>query len=58
MVNTTGAGDAAMAALIWAFLHEKTLGQSVAAALRAGRCAVEYDGTNNPALCGELLESV
>ncbi len=58
MVNTTGGGDAVMAALIWAYLHGKTLGETVSAALRAGKCAVEYDGTNNPALCSELLESV
>lgn len=56
MVNTTGGGDAVMAALIWAYLQEKTLEESVVAALRAGKCAVEYDGTNNPALCSALLE--
>ena len=57
MVNTTGGGDAVMAALIWAHLHGKTLEQSVSAALIAGKCAVEYDGTNNPALNAKLLET-
>ena len=57
MVNTTGGGDAVMAALIWAYLHGKDLRGSVAAALRAGKCAVEYDGTNNPALCAKMLEN-
>ena len=57
MVNTNGGGDAAMAALVWAFLHGKDLEASTMAALRAGRCAVEYDGTNNPALCADLLKS-
>lgn len=57
MVNTTGGGDAVMAALIWSYLHGRTLEESVAAALRAGKCAVEYDGTNNPTLCAALLET-
>ena len=50
MVNTTGGGDAVMAALIWAHLNGKSLEEATAAALKAGRLAVEYDGTNNPAL--------
>lgn len=54
--NTTGGGDAVMAALVWAYLHDCDLADSVSCALRAGKCAVEYDGTNNPALCAELLE--
>ena len=55
MVNTTGGGDAVMAALIWAHLHGKTLREATAAALKAGRLAVEYDGTNNPALSAEAI---
>lgn len=55
LVNTTGGGDAVMAALVWAYLHGRDLRESTLCALRAGRCAVEYDGTNNPALCAELL---
>ena len=55
MVNTTGGGDAVMAALIWAHLNGKTLEEATAAALKAGRLAVEYDGTNNPALSAEAI---
>ena len=50
MVNTTGGGDAVMAALVWAYLRGSSLEGSTAAALKGGRIAVEYDGTNNPAL--------
>ena len=55
LVNTTGGGDAVMAALVWAYLHGRDLRESTLCALRAGKCAVEYDGTNNPALCADLL---
>ena len=55
MVNTTGGGDAVMAALIWAHLGGKSLEEATAAALKAGRLAVEYDGTNNPALSVEAI---
>lgn len=55
LVNTTGGGDAVMAALVWAFVHGLDLRASAAAALRAGKCTVEYNGTNNPALSPSLL---
>ncbi len=55
LVNTTGGGDAVMAALVWAFLHGYDLAESARCAMRAGKCAVEYDGTNNPALCADVL---
>lgn len=55
MMNTTGGGDAVMAALVWAYLHGCDLSRSVRCALRAGKCAVEYDGTNNPELSAALL---
>lgn len=55
LVNTTGGGDAVMAALVWAHLHDRNLHEAVVCALRAGKCAAEYDGTNNPALRAELL---
>ena len=48
MVNTTGGGDAVMAALVWAYLQGLDLRESAAAALRAGKATVEYPGTNNP----------
>ena len=50
MVNTTGGGDAVMAALVWAYLQGLDLRESAAAALRAGQATVEYPGTNNPDL--------
>ena len=55
MVNTTGGGDAVMAALLWAYLQDMTLEEATAVALKAGRLAVEYDGTNNPALSAEAI---
>ena len=55
MVNTTGGGDAVMAALLWAYLQGKSLKEATAAALKAGRLAVEYDGTNNPALSADAI---
>lgn len=55
LVNTTGGGDAVMAALVWAHLHDRGLRETVLCALRAGRCAAEYDGTNNPELSAKLL---
>lgn len=55
LMNTTGGGDAVMAALVWAYLNGLDLAQSAAAALRAGKCTVEYEGTNNPALSPSLL---
>ena len=55
MVNTTGGGDAVMAALLWAYLRGMTLKEATSSALKAGRLAVEYDGTNNPALCENAL---
>ena len=58
LVNTTGGGDAVMAALIWAHLHGCDLRWSTRCALLAGKCAVEYDGTNNPALRAELFSDI
>ena len=55
LVNTTGGGDAVMAALVWAHLHDRDLRETVLCALRAGRCAAEYDGTNTPELSAKLL---
>ena len=55
LVNTTGGGDAVMAALIWAHLRGLSLEQSTRAALKAGQITVEYEGTNSPALTAEKL---
>ena len=50
LVNTTGAGDAAMAALIWAELQGFDLERTARAALKAGAIACAYAEANNPAL--------
>ncbi len=55
LVNTTGGGDAVMAALIWAYLRGLNLEQSTRAALKAGQITVEYEGTNSPELTAEKL---
>ena len=50
VVNTTGAGDAATAALVWARLQELDLEQSARAALRAAALVCAACGTDSPAL--------
>lgn len=48
MVNTTGCGDAFMAALVWAYLQGSDLQQTAMAGLAAGSIAMEFDETINP----------
>ena len=55
MVNTTGCGDSAMAALVWAYLEELSLEESVRAALAAGSITIESPETISPEMCEELL---
>ena len=50
LVSTNGAGDAAMAALVWAGMQGLDLERSARAALRAGAITCECAGANNPAL--------
>ena len=57
MVNTTGCGDSAMAALVWAYLEELSLAESVRAALAAGSITIESPETISPEMCEELLRS-
>ena len=57
MVNTTGCGDSAMAALVWAYLEDFSLEQSVRAALAAGSITIESPETISPAMCAEELRN-
>lgn len=50
VVNTTGAGDAATAAIVWAGVHGLNLASSAAAALRAGAITAACPDTNSPEL--------
>ena len=50
MVNATGAGDAFMAALAWAYLEGTDLAGTAAAASAAASLAVEGAQTINPVL--------
>ena len=55
IVNTTGCGDSAMAALVWAYLEELSLTESVRAALAAGSITIESPETISQEMCEELL---
>ena len=57
MVNTTGCGDSAMAALVWAYLEELPLEESVRAALAAGSITIESPETISPSMCEEELRN-
>jgi pseudouridine kinase len=57
MVNTTGCGDAATAAIAWAYLEGLDLKQTTLAALAAGSVAMESTETINPAMSATLLRS-
>ena len=56
MVNTTGCGDAAMAAIGWAYLEGKNLRETALAGLAAGSIAMESDETINPAMSATALK--
>ena len=55
MVNTTGCGDAFMAALVWAYLEGMDLEQTALAGLAAGSIAMESSQTINPALSASAV---
>ena len=55
MVNTTGCGDSAMAALVWAYMEDLDLEQTVRAALAAGSITIESPETISPQMSAEAL---
>ncbi len=57
MVNTTGCGDAFMAALVWAFMEGLDLKQSALSGLAAGSIAMESAQTINPTMSEENLKA-
>lgn len=55
VINTTGGGDASMAALVWAYTQGLSLEQSARAALKAGAITVGAEETIAPGLSPEKL---
>lgn len=56
VVNTTGAGDAMMAAIIWAYLQDMTIEEAGRAGLAASSIAVESEQTVSPFMSEHLLQ--
>ena len=54
-VNTTGCGDAFMAALVWAYLEGSTLEETARAGIAAGAIAMESPETINPQMSADAL---
>ena len=56
MVNTTGCGDAGMAAIAWAYLEGTDLAGTARAAMAAGVIAMESAETINPSMGAQTLK--
>ena len=56
MVNTTGCGDAFMAALVWSWMEDYDLEDSARAGLAAGSIAMEWAQTINPNMSADGLK--
>ena len=56
MVNTTGCGDSAMAALVWAWMNDLSLEETLKAGLAAGSITMESSETINPAMSATALK--
>ena len=57
MVNTTGCGDAFMAALVWAYLEGMNLKDTALSGLAAAAIAMESPETINPAMSAEAIKA-
>ena len=57
MVNTTGCGDAFMAAIGWAYLEGMNLEETARAGLAAGAIAMESEETINPAMSATAIKN-
>lgn len=57
LVNTTGCGDAFMAALVWAYLEGTDLRNTALAGLAAGSIAMESQETINPAMSATAIKN-
>ena len=55
MVNTTGCGDAFMAAIVWAYLEGTDLENTAKAGLAAATIAMESAETINPDMSVDAL---
>ena len=55
-MNTTGCGDAFMAAITWAYLQGTDLEGTARAGIAASAIAMESNETINSALCAEKLK--
>jgi len=58
MVNATGAGDAFMAAVIYSYINDFTLEETIDYALAAGVAAVSHEKTINPNMSVSLIENI